>query len=716
MSAKKVSIDIDPRIFQTSAPPQSPQTQKVQGAFVHTVFAPRSPSNLPSSLSAARAHANRKGAGVAGRKVQWEDHTHLSRRDTFTPGDTRSSASSSPQGEIIVAKEPLPLDIQERAKLRKEVHALKKHMGLESKSSTIEMGVETVQSMWEQPRRMAASLHRTAHKAYKEHRRRACTVAAVSIGFLWVVALTVAFVLWAPSTSPMMCYPRTFPRFEETSCFTTILPFPADPTRYTVRCGYVEVHEDQSNCQQKRAILLHVVVVRLRSLRAEDAQPPLAIYGTSMEAGAVNFSPELLRVAAERELVFVDTRGTSLSVPRAHCDAEMHESAWQIRTNSSASIEDHLDRARTCALRLIAEDIRPSAYDRVQASFDLWNVRLALRHPQWHVLSVGPLASETVALYHRFRDPASCLNVSYLSGSAPSQFYPLQATESLRQIATRLQSDASLEQAFDRLQTAPDNTTLSIHDSGLFRSTASPSLPTRIENVQLDGRLALMMLYNGMRRTGSSTDFSKRFSATVDLLANPATPLQQVFPLNSFELDLYHNSLAVDWPLFFSAICTKRQAVDVRQLLGSPAFEDEAIRWQQWVSSVCAVWPTSKVHGFENVDPGVQPIFARDGVFAKSRAVNGRLDPETPYRPHAALLSTTRQEASADSRDSVSMDWKWYKAALSTHLTPIQESAFGNGPQPHPNTLKAHERTHSYGLFDADLTWLQVARLHGALP
>jgi hypothetical protein len=562
---------------------------------------------------------------------------------------------------------------------------------------------------------VVSNTRKRVQRMYREHKRRVMMALAVSCFFLWALVLITTYGVWAPLSSPQMCYPRTFPEFEETSCRSSVVPLPGDPTKYKVRCGTVRVHEDQSNCQQKRFLQLYVVVVRKSTLSSQEQEAPLAIYGTSMEAGAVNFSQELLRIMESRELVFISRRGSGLAEPTVRIHEAIFESAWQMLTNRTASVQDHLERMRRCAVDLIGQDIRPSAYDRVQASFDVWNVRLALDHPVWYVLSVGSLSSEVVSLYHRHRDPVSCLNVSYLAGTAPSQLFTLQATENMEEIARVLGSKVDLQQAFQTLQQTPDNTSLLVHDSGLFRTTQQPPLPPRMENVQMNGRTMLWMLYNGMKMRSRSRPFSLRFSETLRMLADPLVPMQSVFPLNSIELELYKISFATDWPFYFSSICTKGAAVSLQALLSSDAFDKEAIRWNQWMAATCSVWPTSRVHGFENEDPGVIPVFSGDGVLAKSRATNGRLDPESNFLKNAKRLSFDARDATKNSRDFVSMDWNWYGGKLNRDFNAIQESAFGVGPQSHPNTLLAHEMTSSYGLFEADKTWKQIAQERGAL-
>jgi pimeloyl-ACP methyl ester carboxylesterase len=181
------------------------------------------------------------------------------------------------------------------------------------------------------------------------------------------------------------------PRYSRTPCPTPNVPgVPVLELGRTFECGYLEVPQNRS-AFDGTTIRVAVAIARAQN-PAPDRTPLLYLAGGP---GGTGLATAALRVAdgwnADRDVIFVDQRGTLHAQPRLSCpevDAFLHDAVHAAPTSAS-SVEASAAAARACRDRLADAGVDLAAYDTTENSADLADLRVALGIDQWNVYGVS---------------------------------------------------------------------------------------------------------------------------------------------------------------------------------------------------------------------------------------------------------------------------------------------------------------------------------------
>ena len=197
-----------------------------------------------------------------------------------------------------------------------------------------------------------------------------------------------------------------------------LTPCAIDALAEEAQCGVLDVLEDAANGQSRR-IALHVAVLPAQS--AAPAPDPLFVFAGGPGQGARSYAALFARIFRairhERDLVFLDFRGTGDSAP-LRCkhprDDEGESMLWRVTANDVAACLSALDG-----------DVRFYAHEAVLA--DVERVRSGLGYDRINIWggSYGTRAALLYALDH----PARVRTLT-LDGAVPlAQRFPLSTAE-----------------------------------------------------------------------------------------------------------------------------------------------------------------------------------------------------------------------------------------------------------------------------------------------
>jgi pimeloyl-ACP methyl ester carboxylesterase len=156
-----------------------------------------------------------------------------------------------------------------------------------------------------------------------------------------------------------------------------------------VSCGYVTVPEDRADPDGAEVRLF---VARVQP-PGEDPEPePMLVVGTEIgtQANYGGIAPLAQRV--NREVIFLDHRGSGHSEPLLACPEleELHPEILARPWSRLAARSLVVDAAAACATRLRAAGVNLDAYGIEAIVEDVEDVRVALGVDRWNLFSLGP--------------------------------------------------------------------------------------------------------------------------------------------------------------------------------------------------------------------------------------------------------------------------------------------------------------------------------------
>lgn len=190
-------------------------------------------------------------------------------------------------------------------------------------------------------------------------------------------------------------------RFEAAECrFET-------PEGYDVRCGWLVVPEHHDAPSAQRTLRLHVGVFH-RAGVGPAADPIVYLDGgpggKALEGAASSFDARFAALAAERDVVILDQRGTGYSEPSLDCPELREVLVDQLdeRLDPADAVAGQVHAARRCRDRLVGEGVDLSAYNSVQSAADVAALRRLLGYETWNVLgaSYGTRLAQTLLRTH----------------------------------------------------------------------------------------------------------------------------------------------------------------------------------------------------------------------------------------------------------------------------------------------------------------------------
>jgi pimeloyl-ACP methyl ester carboxylesterase len=157
-----------------------------------------------------------------------------------------------------------------------------------------------------------------------------------------------------------------------------------------IRCGYLSVPEDRAKPQGRR---IRIFVMRASAVSATPKPDPI-VYLSGGPGGAGSFEVATMvrqGLNAEREVVFVDQRGTHRAIPRLGCpgwERFLYDAVGLPFAADSTTAAD-VAAMKACRDQLAATGAELAAYDSTQNAADIAELRLALGIGSWNVYGVS---------------------------------------------------------------------------------------------------------------------------------------------------------------------------------------------------------------------------------------------------------------------------------------------------------------------------------------
>ena len=174
------------------------------------------------------------------------------------------------------------------------------------------------------------------------------------------------------------------------------------PAGIQVDCGFLVVPENRrDNGSSDKEIRIAVAIARVSSGVA--LPDPIVFVPGGPSAAAIDPGTIFVLTSlfgANRDVIFVDARGTGLSQPRLGCP-EFDALAVAAFPNAPPRAA-YLASVRQCRDRLRADGVDLDAYDSAENAEDLDELRIALGYDRWNVLGLsnGGLATLTLMRLH----------------------------------------------------------------------------------------------------------------------------------------------------------------------------------------------------------------------------------------------------------------------------------------------------------------------------
>ncbi len=197
----------------------------------------------------------------------------------------------------------------------------------------------------------------------------------------------------APAESPTSTPPRAAytPSYQAAPCPDPNLPgVPAANLGPEYSCGYLTVPEDRTTPQGRS---VRLAVARVKAVAANPRPDPIVYLDGGPGAAALVTAPGVvaLGINAERDVVFLDQRGTYHSEPRLTCpevDAFLTASVSEAFSTPQAVAASNA-ATTACHDRLVKTGVNLAAYDTAANSRDVADLRVALGIQEWNVYGVS---------------------------------------------------------------------------------------------------------------------------------------------------------------------------------------------------------------------------------------------------------------------------------------------------------------------------------------
>lgn len=266
------------------------------------------------------------------------------------------------------------------------------------------------------------------------------------------------------------------PSFLRTGCLYPVTP------EDQVECGFLLVPEVR-NQPDSRIIRLHVV--RFKSTSDHPAPDPLVLLnggpgspGAPVVSGILN---DLVGIVwrAERDVIYLDQRGSGFSLPSLHCEAAVNPDEML-----TLSYAEHLavdtKQVQACYQALQQKGINLTAYNLLESAADINDLRLALGYTQVNLygFSYGSLLAQTVMRLYPTTVRSVILDAVLPPGVDLRAEKPASVQRALDALFTACAADTKCQQAYpnlatvfytivDRLRQAPVQVVLPLGDDEL---------------------------------------------------------------------------------------------------------------------------------------------------------------------------------------------------------------------------------------------------------
>ncbi|HEX4964940.1 MAG TPA: alpha/beta fold hydrolase [Thermoanaerobaculia bacterium] len=390
--------------------------------------------------------------------------------------------------------------------------------------------------------------------------------------------------------------------------FQRLQPCKVEGVQKEVLCGSLPVWENRTT-KTGRKIDLYVVVLPAQG--NDPAPDPLFYinggpgYGSTGAAGG--FAQLLAAVNQDRDLVFVDQRGTGKSNP-LHCDLPGGEKDLQGLVRGLFP----MDVLRACEPKLAAKaDL--TQYTTAIAMDDLDDVRAWLGYERINVLggSYGTRAAQAYMRQHPEHVRSGLLlGVMIMDGKMPL-YHARKAQESIDKLFDDCASDATCRTAFPALR-ADLATVIARLDQGPVKQT--------IKDPKIGKPVEISIAKGAFTTTLRSMQYSPFLSVRIPLYVHLAAQGDYAPMILMTILD--RTDPGWDIGLYLSITCAEDVAridpKEVPALVANTYQGDDRIRDQR---EACSFWPTAKVPEafFQPLESAIPTLL-----------LTGWLDPATP--------------------------------------------------------------------------------------
>jgi pimeloyl-ACP methyl ester carboxylesterase len=180
------------------------------------------------------------------------------------------------------------------------------------------------------------------------------------------------------------------PTYEPAACpDPNFALFPSADLGPEYECGYLIVPEDRSDPE---GASIRLAVARVPAVSPTEANPMVYLDGGPGGSALVSAPGQVANgINAERDVIFIDQRGTYHSEPSLTCPEIDAFLAEAVRLAFTDAATDALSNAATtaCRERLAGEGIDLAAYNTAENSHDIADLRVALGIEEWDVYSVS---------------------------------------------------------------------------------------------------------------------------------------------------------------------------------------------------------------------------------------------------------------------------------------------------------------------------------------
>jgi pimeloyl-ACP methyl ester carboxylesterase len=388
-------------------------------------------------------------------------------------------------------------------------------------------------------------------------------------------------------------------------------------------CGYLTVPENRAKPSGRQ---IRIAVARARGASLDRKPDPVVWLTGGPGYSALADAPFLVKVGvnANRDVIFIDQRGTLHSDPRLSCpeiDA-FQEEAFGLATSEPTTGQKDLAAVRACRDRLAQKGYDLSAYNTTENAADVADLRVALGIKEWNVYGVSYGAD---LAQHLVRDHPQGIRSVVLDSVAPNtvnlidQFWP-NAAHGFRALFDGCAAQPPCAEAYPRLASELTTAVNQLSRTPLTVEVPNPSSgqPTR---VVLDG----YQLANVVVHATAGSDSIAGVPALVHKIAMGDGARAAKVLLSTFvPPDLF------GYGLTFGVFCRESVAFtspQQMQMLGQQALPDfpaEVLRLPPQMPRIfdqCAVW---------NVGKADRSVFNSTRSSVPVLILAGSYDPLTP--------------------------------------------------------------------------------------
>lgn len=392
-------------------------------------------------------------------------------------------------------------------------------------------------------------------------------------------------------------------------------PFTPSPEEMGFECGYVTVLEEHAN-PDGPTIRLPVAILRATSPNAKPDPLFLAQGGPGGSAFEIfTYTVPNTEIAAERDIVIFNQRGTQYAEPDLFCDESIAVADELLGLPPEEGLERSLELLAECYRRLEAEGINLSAYNSLENAADVEDIRQALGYDEFNFYGVS---YGTLLGLHLMRDYPEHLRSVILDGVVPPNlnFIPKVAQNEdriFRELFRACNDDPACAVDYPNLEGRLLQLVDDLNENPAIIEVIDPETKETVD-VYLDGRALLDFFFQTFYLPDMYATFPKIIS---DLEEGNYFFVAQILPLFAFDQTFSEG-------MYLSVICAEDgdfspADLDTTALLPPvAAYAPEDL--QSYLDS-CALWPV------EILPPSVDDAVSSD---IPTLLLSGQFDPITP--------------------------------------------------------------------------------------